>query len=73
MNGPNGPIVYPPPDVTEKLRSSHPEVIAELESLRGLPPEDHARRLHEIYEAHQDLLPPPPVPRPPAGNEAPRP
>lgn len=57
---------YPTPEMVAHIRAQDPELAKEFEALMGLPPEEHTRRAWELYDAHPDLIPVPPMPRPPA-------
>lgn len=64
---PNGdaPPLYPSPQLVDSLRESHPELAKDLEATMGLAPEEHAVRVWALYDANPEILPKPPVPRPP--------
>lgn len=63
------PPMMLPPEIIERLRQERPSVLAEIEALAGLPPQEHYAAMLKIQAANADLIPalgpPPPSDAPP--------
>lgn len=63
------PPMLLPPEIIERLRQERPGVLAEIEALAGLPPQEHYAAMLKIQAANADLIPalgpPPPSDAPP--------
>ncbi|MGE3725548.1 MAG: hypothetical protein AB7I41_08360 [Candidatus Sericytochromatia bacterium] len=77
-NGPppqGQPPLLIPPEVMDRLRQERPSVLAAIEALAGLPPQEHYAAMQKIQAANADLIPelgPPPPTVSPSNPPPPR-